>query len=198
MATDTRLAFVFGGGGSRGACQVGMLRELLQLGMVPDLLLGVSVGALNAAVFGEQPNLDGVRKLSELWLGAPLQSLFPRRRTLRYLSDRESVHPSFPLRKLITDNLSMQDLADTKIPLHVLLADTHSGEESWFDEGPIVDILYGSAAIPGVLPPLRLRGRRFIDGGMINPNPVRHAVELGASRIVLLLCGSLTPSFHSK
>ncbi|WP_276958974.1 patatin-like phospholipase family protein, partial [Ferrimicrobium acidiphilum] len=114
MATDTRLAFVFGGGGSRGACQVGMLRELLQLGMVPDLLLGVSVGALNAAVFGEQPNLDGVRKLSELWLGAPLQSLFPRRRTLRYLSDRESVHPSFPLRKLITDNLSMQDLADTK------------------------------------------------------------------------------------
>ncbi|WP_276940829.1 patatin-like phospholipase family protein [Ferrimicrobium acidiphilum] len=198
MATDTRLAFVFGGGGSRGACQVGMLRELLQLGMVPDLLLGVSVGALNAAVFGEQPNLDGVRKLSELWLGAPLQSLFPRRRTLRYLSDRESVHPSFPLRKLITDNLSMQDLADTKIPLHVLLADTHTGEESWFDEGPIVDILYGSAAIPGVLPPLRLRGRRFIDGGMINPNPVRHAVELGASRIVLLLCGSLTPSFHSK
>jgi NTE family protein len=102
------------------------------------------------------------------------------------------------LRKLISDNLSLSDLSETRIPLHVLLADAHFGGESWFDKGPIVDILYGSAAIPGVLPPLRLGGRRYIDGGMVNPNPVQHAVKLGANRIVLLLCGSLTPSFHSK
>lgn len=175
-----------------------MLQELVRLGIVPDLLLGVSVGALNAAVFAEQPDRSGVAKLSKLWLEAPLQSLFPRRRTLGYLSDRESVHPSSPLRKLIRDNLSMDDVSDTRIPLHVLLTDAHSGDESWFDHGPMVDVLYGSAAIPGVLPPLRLGGRRYIDGGMVNPNPVRHAVKLGANRIVLLLCGSLTPYFHSK
>ncbi|WP_298344121.1 patatin-like phospholipase family protein [Ferrimicrobium sp.] len=198
MPTDDTLAFVFGGGGARGACQVGMLRGLLRLGLIPDLILGVSVGALNGAVFAEEPNLDGLTRLTTLWSGAHLQSLFPRRHTLRFLSNRESVHPGEPLRQLIRNNLSMRDVADGKVPLHVLLTDAESGDEAWFDHGPIVDLLYGSAAIPGVLPPLRYDGHRYIDGGMVDPNPITRAVELGATRIVLLLCGSLTPVYHSK
>ncbi|WP_298208740.1 patatin-like phospholipase family protein [Ferrimicrobium sp.] len=192
------LAFVFGGGGARGACQVGMLHGLLSLGLTPDLVLGVSVGALNGAVLAEEPNPSGLARLTTLWSGAPLQSLFPRRRTLRFLSNRESVHPGDPLRELIRNNLSMRDVADGNLPLHLLLTDADSGDEAWFHHGPVVELLYGSAAIPGVLPPLRLDGHRYIDGGMVNPNPVKHAVELGATRIILLLCGSLTPTFHSK
>jgi NTE family protein len=84
------------------------------------------------------------------------------------------------------------------VPLHVLLTDTDTGTEAWFNQGSAVDLLYGSAAIPGVLPPLRLNGHHYIDGGMVDPNPVRRAIELGARKIVLFLCGSLTPFFHSK
>jgi NTE family protein len=180
-----------------------MLQGLFDCGLLdqerlPDLMLGVSVGALNAAVFAVRPDVPGLAQLDKLWSTAPLQTLFPRWRTFGYLTNREAAHRPQPLRQMIRDNLTIDDLADTKVPLHVLLTDVDRGQEAWFDRGPIVDLLYGSAAIPGVLPPLRLDGHRYIDGGMVNPNPLRRAVELGATKIVLLLCGSLAPFFHSK
>jgi NTE family protein len=178
---------------------LGLLEEgFFRQGLNPDLVLGVSVGALNGAVFAEEPNEDGLDRLVKLWSTARLQSLFPRRRTFGYLANRQAVYAAEPLRQLIRDNLRIEDLANTKVPLHVLLTDTDTGTEAWFNQGSVVDLLYGSAAIPGVLPPLRFNDHHYIDGGMVDPNPIRRAIELGAHRIVLFLCGSLTPFFHSK
>ena len=55
-------AFVFAGGGSLGAVQVGMLRELMHAGVSADLVVGSSVGAMNAAYFAGAPNAAGVRQ----------------------------------------------------------------------------------------------------------------------------------------
>ena len=57
-----RTAFVFAGSGSLGAVQVGMLRELMHAGVSADLVVGSSVGAMNAAYFAGAPNAAGVDK----------------------------------------------------------------------------------------------------------------------------------------
>ena len=64
-----KTAFVLAGGGSLGAIQVGMLRALVENNVRPDLIVGASVGAINAAHFAGDPTASGVEKLSALWCG---------------------------------------------------------------------------------------------------------------------------------
>ena len=64
-----KTAFVFAGGGSFGAIQVGMLHALASHGIVADMVFGSSVGALNGAYYAGDPTLEGIRKLEAIWRG---------------------------------------------------------------------------------------------------------------------------------
>src|ERR1700752_4632008 len=72
-----RTAFVLAGGGSLGGVQVGMLKALTAKGIVPDLVVGASVGAINAAYFAMAPGSDGLARLERVWLGLPSTGVFP-------------------------------------------------------------------------------------------------------------------------
>src|SRR5688572_3315018 len=96
--TAPRTIFVLSGGGSRGAGQVGMLRALFEAGITPDVLVGGSVGAINACFVGAHPTAEGVEELAEHWLGMSETALcggrrdalvnLARRRPYLYSSDR--------------------------------------------------------------------------------------------------------------
>lgn len=75
--TQAKTAFVFAGGDSLGAVQVGMLHTLLQAGLQPDFVVGSSVGAINAAYFAEAPDIDGVTRLAEIWTRLRRADIFP-------------------------------------------------------------------------------------------------------------------------
>jgi NTE family protein len=75
------VAFVLPGGGSAGAAQVGILRSLLEAGIRPDVLVGCSVGALNAAFFAVEPTLDQVDRMETLWRGLSRGTVFGAGRT---------------------------------------------------------------------------------------------------------------------
>src|ERR1700758_2497569 len=72
-----KTAFVFAGGGSLGAIQVGMLRTLLSCGLRPDFVVGSSVGAINASYFAAAPDLDGVAALGRIWSRLRRSDVFP-------------------------------------------------------------------------------------------------------------------------
>jgi NTE family protein len=76
-----RTALVFAGGGSLGAAQVGMLEALAEAGVVPDLLVGASVGAINAAYFASDQTRAGVERLANGELEQPpmFNALLPHR-----------------------------------------------------------------------------------------------------------------------
>lgn len=83
-----RTAFVLGGGGLLGAAEVGMLRALLESGVVPDLVIGSSIGAANGALVAEDPTLEGLARLEALWSDAdegrsPAPGTSARRRSPR-------------------------------------------------------------------------------------------------------------------
>src|SRR5271169_4784259 len=101
--TTQRTAFVFAGGGSLGAVQVGMLRELMRVGLTADLVVGSSVGAINATYFAGTPNAAGVDKLEEIWRGLRRNDVFPvgPRSVLAFISGRGNLIDPGNLRGLI-------------------------------------------------------------------------------------------------
>ena len=183
-----RDAVVLSGGGSLGAAQVGALRALLESGVRPDLLVGCSVGALNAAFLAMDPTPARVDELEEVWRRLDRTHVFgPARRMTTHalqLAVRRSDHlyEARALRDLVRRWIPLQDLADTAVPCHVVTTDLMTGGTCWWSSGDPVTVLTASACLPAVFPPVVLGGSLHVDGGVTRPVPVDRAVELGAAR----------------
>ena len=186
-----RTAFVFAGGGSLGAVQVGMLHALTEQGLRPDFVVGASAGAINAAFFAANPTPDGVAALDRLWCGLTRRQVMPMRvRDLFRIATRRAyvVDPS-ALRRLLDRHLPYRLLEQAMIPMHVVATDMVLGVERLLSAGSVVDAVMASAAIPGVFPPVRIGDRDLIDGGVVNNTPISTALALGATRVVVLPTG---------
>jgi NTE family protein len=187
------VAFVLSGGASLGAIQVGMLRALLERDVRPDLLVGTSVGAVNAAfVASHGASLQTVDELAALWDGLRRGQVFPLEPLtglLGFLGARRNLVPGTALRRLITRHVEQERLEALPIPLHVVACDVLTGEEVLLSRGPLVDAVLASAAIPGVLPAVEWEGRLLIDGGVVDNTPVSQAIALGAREVYVLPTG---------
>jgi NTE family protein len=121
MASPRRTAgtaFVLTGGGSLGAVQVGMLRALTAAGVVPDLLVGASAGAINASFFAGDPTARGVAEPERIWRGLERSDVFPvslLQGGLGVLGLRRHLVDPGPLRRLLARSLPAVDLARTAL-----------------------------------------------------------------------------------
>jgi NTE family protein len=167
-----------------------MLRALYEHGITPDLLIGTSVGAMNAAFIASRPQTSTTANdLARVWCGVRREHAFPT--SLRTLVGglsgvRDHLVPAYGLRRLAARCLDLEGLEDAAIPLHVVAYDLLAGREVVLSEGSALEAVVAAASIPGVFPPVRLGDRVLIDGGVANNTPISHAVELGAERIYVL------------
>lgn len=186
-------ALVLSGGGSLGAVQVGMMAALHDHGIEPDLLIGTSVGALNATyVAANGWSESTIHDLGVIWRGLRRADVFPldpARQMLALAGRRPSFCSSGPLRRLVEGHLEIDRLEDAGIPVYVIATDFLSGEEVVLSSGDAALAVVASAAIPAVFPPVSLDGRVLADGGLANHTPVSQAVALGADRIVVVPAG---------
>jgi NTE family protein len=187
-----RTAFVFAGGSSLGALQVGMLKALLRHGFEADLVVGSSVGAINAAYFAGNPTLEGVSRLEAIWRGLRRHDVFPApslRDWMGLFSQRGYLVEPAGLAQLLERHFSDQRLEEARLPCHIIATDLLAGIELRISTGPLIKALLASAAIPGVFPAVRLDGRYVVDGGVANHTPLSAAIELGANRLIVLPTG---------
>lgn len=192
MSARPQTAFVFAGGGSLGAIQVGMLKALLAHGIQADLVVGASVGALNAACFAGDPTPAGVARLEAIWRGLRRADVFPApslRGLMTAFWRRDHLVDPGPLSRLLQRHLPFQRLEEGRMPCLVVTTDLLEGVEVRVASGPAVPALMASAAIPGVFPPVRIDDRYLIDGSVANHSPVSAAVESGAKRVFVLPTG---------
>ncbi len=172
-----RLAIALGSGSARGWAHIGVLRALLQAGVVPDIVCGTSIGAFVGAVYasGSLDPLEGwVRGLTrrdvlgffDVSLGAG--GLIKGEKLLGYTS------------RLFLD----ETFADLDKPFACVATDLASGREVWLREGRILDAVRASVALPGLLVPQLLDGRYLVDGGLVNPVPVSLCRALGADIVI--------------
>ena len=183
------VAFVFPSGGSGGAAQVGILRSLIEAGIRPDVVVGSSVGALNAAFFAMEPTVETVDRLTAVWSEVTREDVFGRNRyrsLARLLLRHDHIYTPKALRSLIARFCPLERLEDAAIPVHVVTTDLDNGVARWWDQGPAPEILYASACLPGLFPPAVLSGHRHVDGGVLEPAPIQRAVDLDATTVYVL------------
>lgn len=185
-----RTAFVLSGGGSLGAVQVGMLYALLEAGIWPDLVVGSSVGAINGAYVAGHASLEGVEHLAAMWDSIRRRDVFPlglRAVLGGALGRRAHFVDPLGLRTLILRaELGFDRLEELPVPFYPVATDLATGDAVVLREGDIVEALLASAAIPGVFPPVEIRGRMLVDGGVVADSPLTQAEALGATTIYLL------------
>ncbi|HEY0644792.1 MAG TPA: patatin-like phospholipase family protein [Nocardioides sp.] len=187
-------AFVLSGGGSLGAVQVGMLQALAAHGIEPDLLVGTSAGALNAAwVAAHGTSTDSLAGLARVWSGLRRSDVFPvdARTALRGLGGRSAgLFRVDRLQELVTTYAGIDDLEEATIPLHLIAADLASGDTVDLHRGPLAPAVLASAAIPGIFPPVLVGDRHLVDGGVAQDTGVARAVQLGATTVYVLPTGA--------
>ena len=162
-------ALVLSGGGMFGAWQAGAW-SVLAAEFQPDLIVGASVGSLNgyAIACGLTPAM-----LRELWLREDFASIHRLEASLRILT--RDHRPQIDYAVVLTDLLRWKPKV------------YRGAEVTWRH-------LAASCAVPLVFPPVRIDGRRYLDGGLLNPLPVYAAVDLGATEILALHALPVIPS----
>lgn len=185
---EDKVAFAFSGGGPLGAMQVGALKALYEFGVRPDLVVGTSVGALNATWTAFDPTEEGAKRLEELWLGLTDADLFPggrfRASWARFLVRGNRVFENAGIRRLVEarfgDDVRFED---AQLPLGMVATELMSGAEKLFNSGRIMEPLLASTAMPGVFPPVEIDGVPHIDGGVVNNVPIAPAAAMGGRTI---------------
>lgn len=190
------LAFVLGGGGARGSMQLGALRALLEAGYKPDLLVGTSVGAVNAtglAVWGA--NQTGLAALEKSWHDVARSNLLdPRlaRVTVLVLSGRRSQLANnrardFFLAQGFSPELRFDQIKGVRLGL--VSSDLDCGEPLVYGLDPTQSVMEGllaSIALPPWFSPIMKDGRMIVDGGALSNLPIEPALMMGATEIIAL------------
>jgi NTE family protein len=186
-------AVVLSGGGSLGAAQVGALRALFEAGIRPDLFVGCSVGALNAAFMAVDPTSERLDELERIWRKLQRGDVFGRTNKLTTTQAflhavRRDDHLYEPdaLRTLVRTWVPLKDLGDTAVPCHVVTTDLITGTPCWWSTGDPLPILTATACLPALFPPVPLGGSLHVDGGVTSPVPIERALDLGAMRVWVL------------
>ena len=181
-----RLALVLGGGGAKGLAHVGVLEELEEAGIPIDLIVGCSSGSIVGALYADSVSCEA---LKETMLG--LQS--------RFLIDLDLWHARYglcqgrTLRKFLERKLNAGTFGELKLPFYLVATDLCSSELVVIGGGPLIPAIEASCALPFIFIPVELHGRMLVDGGVIDPVPVRVAQLFDPGLIIAVDLRSLLP-----
>jgi NTE family protein len=201
----TRRALVLSGGGSKGSFQIGAMEELiLNRGLDFEILCGVSVGALNASFLAQAPfdpvhpdiSLENLNNtfitLRHLWLEEITgnESVYLQRLGVEagIVLGGDSIYDPEPLKKLLKKYLTPKSLARSKRILKVQYVSLETGELKTANskDPKILDHVLASGTMPYYFPPVKIRGKHLVDGGIRDITPLSQAFQAGAEVIYVI------------
>ena len=171
------MALALGAGAARGWALIGVLRELLGRGIIPDLVVGTSMGAVVGGCYC-------AGKLDELERFALSMT---RRRVFGLMDFTISgmgLISGSRLRAMLANSLGDIKIEDLATPFACVATQVHTGHEVWLTKGDLVDAMRASYALPGVFEPVSVGGRWLMDGALVNPVPVSVCRALGAETVI--------------
>lgn len=217
MTDSIKIGLALGSGGVRGFAHLGVLDVLEQEGLRVDVITGASVGATLGAMYAFRPklapNLTHVQNYlhSEIYDHAKIKYLQESEESRQSLYDkfkvrlakgavfatsltRESLIDEATLRSNVQYLVPPVNIEDAFITLGVVSFDITTGEEVVLTEGPLVDAVMASCAIPGVFPAVIHGDRQLMDGGIVDPVPCSAARKLGADVVIAV---DVTPNLDA-
>lgn len=183
-----KLAIVLSGGGAKGAFQVGVLDELINVrGVKPSIVVGTSTGAIQALGVAQ----NDIERLKAFWLGLRGDGDIYKSRfaLLAALFGAKGLYDARPLRRLLAQLYDPQKLAASGMALRLGVASLQSGEFRTIDETvPGLDNwVYASCAMPAYFDPLETSdGQQWVDGGVRDVTPLGAAMELNPTGVLVI------------
>ncbi len=171
------IGLALGGGAARGFAHIGILRTLLAHNIVPDVVVGTSIGAVVGGAYAAG-HLDTL----EQWA----RSLQPRN-ILGYLDIRLNGSGLIGGEKLaaqLESALGQTLIEDLPLKFATVATEVRTGHEIWLTHGRVVDAMRASYALPGIFAPILIGDRWLVDGALVNPVPVSAARALGAEIVI--------------
>jgi NTE family protein len=173
--TPVKIGLVLGGGAARGFAHIGVIKSLEAQGIVPDIIVGTSAGAVVGSLYAA--GLSG----------------FDLQKTAMEIEESQVGDWSLPDRGVFKGealqnfvNKAVGNRVLEKLPrdFAVVATDLKSGDPVLFRTGNTGLAVRASAAVPGVFQPVAIAGREYVDGGLVSPIPVRFARKLGATFVI--------------
>ncbi len=204
----SQTALVLGGGGAKGAYEIGAIAALNELGIQAGSVYGVSVGALNAAMYAQ----GDLERAEALWASIRLSDLVSPE-SIKMADDAEALfdHPEkllefisrnaqnrgmdvTPFRQIVASYVDEAAVRRSTVRLGLLATRFPSMNRvekriSDMEEGSLHDWLMASSACYPAFPMVNLGGERYIDGGFCDNTPVDMAIRDGARHIIALDIG---------
>jgi NTE family protein len=171
------IGLALGGGAARGFAHIGIIRTLVAHGIVPNVVVGTSIGAVVGGAYASG-HLDAV----EEWA----RSLQPRN-ILSYLDIRLNGSGLIGGTKLAAEieaSMGQTLIEDLPIKYATVATEVRTGHEIWLTHGPMVDAMRASYALPGIFSPVLIGDRWLVDGALVNPVPVSAARAMGAEIVI--------------
>jgi NTE family protein len=189
-----RRALVLSGGGGRGAFQVGVLEHLESIGWKPDIIVGTSIGSMNAAVYA----VGGIAQLQQMWDSIRTKDMhrFFRMKPWKSLFDRA------PWKRTLEKYAPEDQLAQIKMPIYMVATDITTGHPTVYTNGekpernkglyarvPALkhEHLLASSSIPYVYAPIGIEDNQHWDGAVMYNSPLRPAIDAEAEEILMVL-----------
>ncbi len=171
------IGLALGGGAARGFAHIGVIRTLIAHGIVPDVIVGTSIGAVAGGCYaaGQLDSLEAwARSLTVRGILSHLDI---------NLSGSGLIHGGH-LAKRLEASLADSRIDDLAIRYAAIATEFNTGHEIWLTRGRLSDAMRASYALPGIFPPVLIGGRWLVDGALVNPVPVSAARALGARLVI--------------
>ncbi|MBI3602738.1 MAG: patatin-like phospholipase family protein [Candidatus Omnitrophica bacterium] len=174
------IGLVLGGGAALGMAHIGVLRVLEQEGIPIDIVVGSSMGALMASLWASGYTADDIEKFGRE---------FGKKTSVWKLFDLNWHLFSGPvggeaIKRWLRTKIGDKTFHDAKILLKITAYDLYHRQEIIIDQGPLVEAVRKSVAIPGVIKPVMYKDQMIIDGGVLNPLPTNVLVHMGIKKII--------------
>ena len=170
-----KIGLALGGGAARGFAHIGVIKALEAQGIVPDIIVGTSAGAVVGALYAS--GLSGF-ELQKIALDMDASQIGDWS-----LPDR-GVFKGEALQNFVNGAVANRPLEKLPRSFSVVATDLKSGESVLFRTGNTGMAVRASAAVPGVFQPVSINGREYVDGGLVSPIPIRAARSLGANFVI--------------
>ncbi|MET0067454.1 MAG: patatin-like phospholipase RssA [Candidatus Thiodiazotropha sp.] len=173
-----KVGLALGSGAARGWSHIGIIKGLAEMGIVPEIVCGSSIGALVGAAYAADR-----MEAFESWVRS-----LTWREIIRFLDPSLSGGGLIQGEKLteFLNDFEQQDLefGQLRHQLGIVATELERGREIWFRSGPVMEAVRASISLPGLFTPIRHQGRWLVDGGLANPVPVSLCRAMGAEIVI--------------
>jgi len=174
-----KIGLALGSGSARGWAHIGIIQELENMGIRPDIVCGTSVGALVGAAY-VSGNLDSLQQWVLSLSKIQTARFFEINRTFSGFVNTDRLH-HFLNKHVCHDELLIADCGQVYA---AVATELHSGREVWLREGPLLDAVWASISLPGLFPAIHNNHHWLVDGGLVNPVPVSVCRALDADIVI--------------